>query len=403
MRFFSRSKGSIMFFPIAFLTFVVALVAGGIFPAQVALAAGGSHSGGFYRQTNLVSDIPGLARVTDPNLVNSWGLSHSPTSPWWISDNGTGLATVYKGDGTPFNPLVPSGTPPLVVTIPPPAGSPAGTTAAPTGNVFNPTSDFAVPVPQGPASKPSIFIFATEDGTISGWNPGVDQTNAILAVDRSQVIQGGFTGAVYKGLALAQTNSGNFLYATNFRFGQVEQFDAKFSLVNTFTDPQLSSDCPIPGPPAQCFAPFGIQNIGGLLYVTFALQDDKHHDDVADAGNGFVDVFDTNGNLIQRLVSHGTLNSPWGLTLAPNGFGRFGKDLLVGNFGDGTINAFEPDTGTFRGQLKDQRGNPITIDGLWALGFGNGGLAGPTDTLFFTSGPNHEADGLFGSITKGEG
>ena len=153
----------------------------------------------------------------------------SPTGPWWVSDNGTGLATVYTGDGTPFNPLVSSGTPPLVVTIPPPAGSPAGTTAAPTGNVFNPTSDFAVPVPQGPASKPSIFIFATEDGTISGWNPNVSQTQAILAVDRSTVSQGGFTGAVYKGLATGQSNFNNFLYATNFRFGQVEQFDANLS------------------------------------------------------------------------------------------------------------------------------------------------------------------------------
>jgi uncharacterized protein (TIGR03118 family) len=399
MRFFTRWKGSILLFPIVLVAFVV----GGVFGAPAIHAAGDSHSGGFYRQTNLVSDLPNIARVQDTNLVNAWGLSHSPTSPWWISDNGTGLSTVYKGDGTPFNPLVPSGTPPLVVTIPPPAGSPAGTTAAPTGNVFNPTSDFAVPVPQSAASKPSIFIFATEDGTISGWNPGVDQTHAILAVDNSGVTQGGFTGAVYKGLALATSSSGNFIYATNFRFGQVEQFDANFKLVNTFTDPALANDCPIPGPPAQCFAPFGIQSINDQLYVTFALQDAAHHDDVKGAGNGFVDVFDTNGNLIRRFASQGTLNSPWGLTLAPNGFGRFGKNLLVGNFGDGRINAFDPATGAFRGQLQGQGGssNPITINGLWGLGFGNGGLAGPTDTLFFTAGINDEADGLFGSITKG--
>src|SRR5262249_19691568 len=154
-------------------------------------------------------DLP-IARVQDKNLVNSWGLSHSPTGPWWVSDNGTGLATVYKGDGTPFNPL--GGTSPLVVTIPPPASSPAGTIAAPTGNVFNPTSDFAVPVPAGPTSKPSIFIFATEDGTISGWNPNVDKTHAIIAVDRSTATDPqGDIGAVYKGLALAQTSSGNFL------------------------------------------------------------------------------------------------------------------------------------------------------------------------------------------------
>ena len=401
MRFSSRSKVSIG--PL-FITLLGLLSAALMMSAILGAPAIYAAIGGFYRQTNLVSDLPNIARVQDTNLVNSWGLSHSPTGPWWVSDNGTGLATVYTGDGTPFNPLVSSGTPPLVVTIPPPAGSPAGTTAAPTGNVFNPTSDFAVPVPQGPASKPSIFIFATEDGTISGWNPNVSQTQAILAVDRSTVSQGGVTGAVYKGLATGQSNFNNFLYATNFRFGQVEQFDANFKLVHTFTDAALASDCPIAGPPAQCFAPFGIQNIGGYLVVTFALQDAAHHDDVKGAGNGFVDVFGTNGNLIRRLASGGTLNSPWGLTLAPNGFGRFGKDLLVGNFGDGRINAFDFDTGAFRGQLQGQGGssNPITIDGLWGLGFGNGGLAGPTDTLFFTSGPHGEADGLFGSITKGE-
>jgi uncharacterized protein (TIGR03118 family) len=408
MLFFTRLKGSILLFPII----LVALVVGGVFGAPAIHAAGNSHSGGFYRQTNLVSDLAGIARVQDTNLVNSWGLSHSPKGPWWISDNGTGLATVYKGDGTPFNPLVPSGTPPLVVTIPPPTGSP-GTTAAPTGNVFNPTSDFAVPVPQGPGSKPSIFIFATEDGTISGWNPGIAQTQAILAVDNSGVTQGVFTGAVYKGLALAQTSSGNFLYATNFRFGTVEQYDANFHLVRSFTDPDLNKQCDLTVLTNVCFAPFGIQNIGGNLFVTFALQKAGtpgqpgtfKHDDQAGPGNGFVDVFDTNGNLIRRFASGGTLNSPWGLTLAPNGFGRFGKDLLVGNFGDGHINAFDPATGAFRGQLQGQGGssNPITINGLWGLGFGNGGLAGPTDTLFFTAGINDEADGLFGSITKGQG
>jgi len=346
-----------------------------------------AKSGGFYRQTNLVSDIPGLARFTDRNLVNPWGLSHSPTSPWWVSDNGKGVSTLYKGDGTPF----PVGSP-LVVTIPPPAGSPAGTTSAPTGNVFNGTSDFVVTGPNG--SGPSLFIFATEDGTISGWNPNADPTNAIIGVDNSS------SGAVYKGLAIGSNASGNFLYATNFNAGVVEMYNAQFKLASTFTDSELSTDCPLPN---QCFAPFGIQNINGSLYVTFALQNAEKHDDVAGPGNGFVDVFDTSGNLLQRLVSHGQLNSPWGLTLAPNGFGRFGKDLLVGNFGDGHINAYEIDTGSFRGQPKDQRGNPITINGLWALGFGNGGSAGPTDTLFFTAGINDEADGLFGSITKGEG
>ncbi len=348
-----------------------------------------AKSGGFYRQTNLVSDIPGKARVTDANLVNPWGLSHGPATPWWVSDNGKGVSTLYKGDGTPF----PVGSP-LVVTIPPPSG---GTSSAPTGNVFNGTSDFVVT--ENNVSGPSLFIFATEDGTISGWNRKVDPTNAIRMVDNSP------SGAVYKGLALGSTNSGNFLYATNFHAGTIDVFDAHFApatLSGTFTDPNLppcSND-----PTKACFAPFGIQNINGKIYVTYALQKlpDKH-DDQAGPGNGFVDVFDTSGNLLQRLVSHGTLNSPWGLALAPEGFGRFGKDLLVGNFGDGHINAYELATGNFRGQLKDQKGNPITINGLWALGFGNGALAGPTDTLFFTAGINDEADGLFGSITKGEG
>jgi len=353
-----------------------------------------AKSGGFYRQTNLVSDLPNIAKFQDPNLVNSWGLSHGPTTPWWVSDNGTGVATVYKGDGTAFQ--VGSPPMPLVVTIPPPKGSPAGTTSTPTGNIFNGTSDFVVTGPKG--SGPSRFIFATEDGTIAGWSPNADPTNAILEGNPP-------AGAVYKGLAMGSVGSSNFLYATNFHAGTIDVFDKSFTLTTlsgTFTDPNL--------PPCTndtttaCFAPFGIRNINGKLYVTYALQKlpDKH-DDQAGPGNGFVDVFDTSGHLLQRLVSHGTLNSPWGLVLAPNGFGRFGKDLLVGNFGDGHINAYKIDTGAFRGQLKDQKGNPITIDGLWALDFGNGALAGPTDTLFFTAGIQDEAHGLFGSITKGKG
>jgi uncharacterized protein (TIGR03118 family) len=282
---------------------------------------------------------------------------------------------------------------PPVVTIPLPGGGPGG---AATGNVFNSTSDFVIT--EGSASGPSQFIFATEDGTISGWNPSVDSTHAIIAVDRSSVVEGGFVGAVYKGVALAQSGSGNFLFATNFRFGTVEKFDGQFNLVQSFTDSALASDCPISGPPPQCFAPFGIQSIGGNLFVTFALQNAAHHDDVGGPGNGFVDIFDPDGNLIGRFASQGTLNSPWGLALAPAGFGTFRHDLLVGNFGDGRINAFNPSTGAFLGQLEDQNGAAITINGLWGLAFGNGGLAGDTSTLFFASGLNDEADGLFGSI-----
>ena len=358
-------------------------------PLQAAHASAGSSTEGFYVQTNLVSDLPNIAKFQDKHLVNSWGLVHGPTTPWWVADNGTGVSTIYNGSGTPF----PVGSP-LVVTIPPPAGSPAGTTAAPTGIVFNNVSstdpdDFVVS--ENGKSAPSLFMFATEDGTISGWNLNVDLTHAILAVDRSKV----GLGAVYKGLAMGRSQGNDFIYATNFRFGTVEMFDANFKLVKSFTDGQLAHDCPFPG---QCFAPFGIRNIGGKLFVNFALQKVGKHDDQAGPGNGFVDVFSTNGQLLSRFASHGTLNSPWGLTLTPNNFGPFSNDLLVGNFGDGHINVFNPNTGAFLGQLPDQAGDPIIINGLWGIDFGNGNLAGERDELFFTAGLNDEADGLFGKI-----
>ncbi len=337
-----------------------------------------ASDGGFYQQTNLVSDQAGMARFTDPNLVNPWGIAYGPTSPFWIADNHTGVSTLYNGKGQPFPT---SG--PLVVTIPLPGGG----TSSPTGIVFNGSSDFVVS--EGGNSGPSLFIFTSEDGTLSGWNPNVDLTNAILTVDNSA------SGAVYKGLALGSSRSQNFLFATNFSAGVVDVYDASFHWVRSFTDKKLAHTCPLPG---QCYAPFGIRNIGGLLYVTFALQDADKHDDMAGPGHGFVDVFNTNGHLLKRLIAHGALNSPWGLALAPSDFGRFSNTLLVGNFGNGWINAFDPDSGAFLGSLKDKRGNPIVIDGLWALTFGNGTLAGETDTLFFTAGPNEESHGLFGSI-----
>lgn len=352
----------------------------------VAAYAQANTAHGFYLQTNLVSDLPNIATFQDPNLLNPWGLSHGTTTPWWVSDNGAGVATVYKGDGTAFS-FPPAS--PLVVTIPPPASSP-GATAAPTGNVFNGTSGFVVSTASG--SGPSRFIFATEDGTISGWNPAADLTHAILEVDRSTV----GAGAVYKGLAIASLAAGTFLYATNFRFGTVEMFDSNFHLVGSFTDSKLANTCPLPN---QCYAPFGIQTIGGKLFVTFALQNAAKHDDVSGPAHGFVDVFDTSGNLLQRLILHGRLNSPWGLALTPADFGLFSNALLVGNFGDGRINAYDLNTGEFLGQLRDQTNTPITIDDLWALGFGNDAKAGLHNELFFTAGINDEADGLFGKIT----
>lgn len=336
-------------------------------------------SQGFYQQTNLVSDLDGVAKFKDAHLVNAWGLVHGPATPWWISDNGAGVSTLYDGNGNAFPPP-PTG--PLVVTIPPPASAPPGTLAAPTGVVFNGTSGFVVS--KGSNSGASRFIFSTEDGTISGWNPAVDPTHAVLAVDRSAV----GAGAVYKGLAIGSTKDGTFLYATNFRFGKIEMFDANFHLVSSFTDQQLPVG----------YAPFGIQSIGGNLYVTFALQDAAKHDDVAGQGHGFVDVFSTSGQLMRRLISHGQLNSPWGLALAPASFGIFSNDLLVGNFGNGRINVYDPNTGERLGQLKSQAGDPIVIDGLWALEFGNDAIAGPSNVLFFTAGIDGEMHGLFGKI-----
>src|SRR5439155_9373527 len=362
MHFSSRWKVSLVLPLLALVALAGALVASGALRAPALHAASNSSTAGFYERTNLVSDIAGVARFTDANLVNPWGLSHSPTSPWWVSDNGTGVSTLYQGNGTSV---------PLVVTIPPPKGVTGP--SAPTGNVFNSVSstnpdDFVVS--KNGKSGPSLFIFATEDGTISGWNPFVDLTHAVLAVDNSA------SGAVYKGLALGNNASGNFLYATNFHAGSIDVFDSSFhavSLSGSFTDPNLPSG----------YAPFGIRNINGNLYVTYALQDADKHDDVAGPAHGFVDIFDTNGNWERRLITHGHLDSPWGLAVAPADFGDFSNALLVGNFGNGRINAYDSNTGAFLGVLSTRPGRPIVIDGLWALSFGNGSLAGPTNALFF--------------------
>src|SRR5213594_1858065 len=278
--------------------------------------------------------------------------------------------------------------PPLKTT---PVGAPGTLTVsvpgAPTGVVFNGGTGFAVS--NGTATAPARFIFATEEGTILGWSPAVALTQAVVAVDNSA------GGAVYKGLAIASTAAGDRLYAANFHAGTVDVFDAGFHpVLGGFTDADL--------PPG--YAPFGIRHLGGTIYVTYALQDADKHDDVAGVGHGFVDAFDTEGNLLRRVASTGRLNSPWGLAVAPSDFGTFSGNLLVGNFGDGHINAFDP--GHFRGdgalrprgQLHAADGRPIAIDGLWAIAFGNGAAAGPTNALFFTAGPIHEEHGLFGKL-----
>ena len=329
-----------------------------------------------FAQTNLVSDGSVPAVTTDPNLINPWGLTHSATSPFWVSDNGTGVTTIYTGAGT----LVKvGGFDAITIAAPPGQTSPA----SPTGDVFN-IAGTGFNVTSGSHTGSSVFIFATEDGTISGWNPNVDPGSSVLAVDNSH----DGTGAVYKGLAIGQTEDGTFLYAANFRNGTVDVFDQNFQQVNSFTDPKVPAG----------YAPFNVQVLDDHLFVTFALQDDAKHDDVAGAGHGFVDEFDLEGHLLHRVASGGVLDSPWGLAIAPPGFGEFANDLLVGNFGDGTINVFNPKNDHFLGKLEGADGAPITIGDLWALIPGTGNAGSDPNKIYFTAGVQNEAHGLFGSL-----
>jgi uncharacterized protein (TIGR03118 family) len=315
-----------------------------------------------YVETDLVSDIHALhAELIDPNLINAWGLAFNPNGILWVSNNGSGTSTLYNEAGVKQ---------PLVVNVPAADGSPNG---APTGVIFNPTGDFVIP-----SSTTAHFIFAGEDGTIAAWSGG---TSATIVSDRSA------TGAVYKGIAMASNGGANFLYITNFKQNEVDVFDASFNFVKSFTDP---------GVPAG-YGPFGIHTINGKLYVTFAKQKGPdNEDDEAGVGNGYVDVFSPDGTLSNRLVSRGSLNSPWAVVLAPVGFGAFAGDLLVGNFGDGLIGAYDPGTGNFIGFLNGKNHKPLMIDGLWDLTFGPGAGAG---TLYFSAGPDDESHGLLGTLT----
>lgn len=348
-----------------------ALAVAGLILAFAGCGGGGSSS----KQTRfsvvrLVADQGGQAAQTDGNLVNAWGMAVGTVSIW-ISENGTDKSAVYKGDVN-GSALV---TDSLVVNIP---------GGKPTGQVFNDTNDFVVT--QGVASGPSAFIFASEGGQITGWNPAVPapppSTNAQPAVT--------VPGAVFKGLAIGN-NGSNHLYATDFAGGTIKVFNSTFApvaLAGTFTDPTIPAG----------FSPFNIQNLNGTLYVTYAKKEAGGDDDEPGPGNGFVDRFDLNGNFLGRLVSHGRLNSPWGLAIAPNSFGDFAGALLVGNFGDGWINAYNPTTGVFLGSLKDSGGSPIAIEGLWGIAVGNGVTAGDNTALYFTAGPGDENHGLFGKI-----
>jgi uncharacterized protein (TIGR03118 family) len=346
------------------------------FALMIAGSACALQAANQYLQHNLVADQAGAADFTDPNLVNPWGICTSATSPFWVSDNGPGLSTLYTSNGTPNATVKP------VI----PATKASAAPGAPTGCVANATTTAFI-VPSG-GTRNASFLFATENGSLSGWSSNVDATKSIVMVDKSS------SGAVYKGLAIAipSTAIGPRIYATNFNSGTVEVYDQAWNPVslasNAFTDTLIPAG----------FAPYGIQAIASKIYVTFAKQDAAKHDDVAGPGNGYVDVFDVNGALLSRLVAGGNLNSPWGLAQAPAGFGDFAGALLVGNFGDGAINAYDISTGALKASLQDNKGAVIHISGLWGLIPGNGGNGGDVNAVYFAAGTGGEKHGLFGSL-----
>ena len=317
-----------------------------------------------FSQHNLVTDdqSANTADVTDPNLKNAWGMSSSPSSPFWISDNGTGLSTLYRV--TPQNDTVTKVG--LEVSIP---GD-----GSVTGQVFNSAG--------AGHFNGDNFLFVSEDGTVSGWRGALGTSAETLVT--------GSADNVYKGTAFATIGGNSYLYAANFHTGNIDVVKGNAAAPNlpgNFTDPNLPAG----------FAPFNVQHLGDALYVTYAKQG-AGKDDEKGLGNGFVNKFDLQGNLIKRIASQGALNSPWGLALAPSTFAEFANALLVGNFGDGRINAFDPTTAAFLGQLQGISGNPLEIDGLWGLSVGNNGNGGSPDRLYFTAGPNDEANGLFGVL-----
>lgn len=329
-----------------------------------------AHHGWFYNARYLVTDEGLPPTQKDPNLVNAWGIAFNPFGPVWVNNAETGTSTLYDGDGN----IVP-----LVVKVPAPDGS----TGAPTGIVYNGSQGFVVA--SGSLSAPSRFIFATEQGSLAAWAPTVDKYNAYTVANRSA------TGAIYKGLAMSGGGNGGLLYATDFHNNKIDVYDSEFKLVTAaggFTDSHIPAG----------FAPFGIQAINGDLYVTYAMQDADREDDVQGSGLGYVDVYDPNGYLIRRLISRGHLNAPWGMAMAPAGFGWMSNRLLVANFGDGTINAYDPATGWFMGSLHSSWGKPIKIDGLWGISFGNGYANQSVNTLYFTAGPEDEEHGAYGRI-----
>jgi len=348
--------------------------------ASIALACalGGAQSAladnGTYQVRNLISDgFVAAEQAPDADLVNPWGIAFNPFGPVWVSDNHTGLSTLYNGDGVKQG---------LIVQIPSTTGPSGGT---PTGIVFNgSTSATSFAVTNGTVSGTSKFLFSTEDGLIVGWAPTVATTQAFVGV--------AVAGANYKGIAIGAGGSGQLLYAADFANARVDVFDNTFAPVTlaagAFTDPKLPSD----------YSPFGIQAIGGNIFVAYAKKEAGGDEEETGPGLGVVDVYDPNGVLLSRVASHGSLNAPWGIAMAPAGFGSFSNSLLVGNFGDGTISAFDPKNYTPMGQLRGADHKPIRIDGLWGIAFGNGVANQPVNTLFFAAGPGDEEHGLYGRI-----
>jgi uncharacterized protein (TIGR03118 family) len=318
----------------------------------------------------LVADVAPAANV-DRNLLNAWGIAFNPTGFVWVANQGSSTSTLYDGNGVPQT---------LIVAIPPGTAGPA----RPTGIVFNGSTDFKVT--QNGVTGASPFIFVGEAGTVSGWSPAVNRTNSVTVVDT-----GG--AAVYKGLAIASANGANRIYATDFRNSRVDVYDATWQKValpaSSFVDPNLPAG----------YAPFGIQAAGNRIYVTYVQRNAAGTEEVKGAGLGVIDAYDTSGAFVSRIVSGGALNAPWGMALAPANFGDFSNSLLVANFGDGKINAYNPATGAFMGTVNRAANTPIVIEGLWGIAFGNGVQAQPTNALFYTAGPGEETHGQYGRIT----
>jgi uncharacterized protein (TIGR03118 family) len=359
-----------------FSAFAIALATATTALAQMPSMPGTAGTTSSYTQTNLVASTKSLkAKVRDKNLLNPWGLVQGNDTPFWVSDNNAGVSTLYDGTGKPFD--IAKKTP-FVVTIPPPGMSTGA--AAPSGLVVNGTpTDFTG----------DLFIFSTEDGTISGWQPA-DGASAARHVDNS-AIPSSANGAVYKGLAIANVGGNQFIYATNFRSGNIDVFDAAYNpatLPGTFTDPAAMTG----------FAPFGITLFGtSHLWVTYAMQDGAKHDPVHQVGAGYIDIFSTSGVFEGRFATGGNLNAPWGMVFTPPNFGPMGGTFWIGNFGDGNINAFNS-MGTNVGQPTDAKGKALNVDGLWALVFGNGTNKASTSSLYFTAGPKMESEGIFGKF-----